>query len=303
MASTTKSTRRRPTTRKRRERGSISADEIVRGAFEVAEKISIEDMSMPILARHLDVGATSIYWYFHKKDDLLNAMADRAMRRYERETPFISQGDWDESLRTHLRTMRDTFRKNPVLCDLIILRTMPYAEHAAHVAFQKIETIITALVGAGFTPTDARDTYAALILHLRGTVLLERLQDASEPPGADPDVKIVNPNTMPYVADLIANGHMVGIADDWMFEYGIDCILNNAWRLLDAKKNPAAKKATTARAPAKAAKAAKSVRAGSTKAAKSASTTRASAKAAVTSSASKLPRSRAPRAAAQRNTA
>jgi AcrR family transcriptional regulator len=56
--------------RRRRERGSISVDEILNGAFAVAADVSIDNLSMPLLARNLDVGVTSIYWYFRKKDEL-----------------------------------------------------------------------------------------------------------------------------------------------------------------------------------------------------------------------------------------
>ena len=65
--------------RRRRERGSISVEQIVNGAFEIAAEGSIDNLSMPVLAKHLDVGITSIYWYFRKKDDLLDAMTDRAL--------------------------------------------------------------------------------------------------------------------------------------------------------------------------------------------------------------------------------
>jgi hypothetical protein len=47
--------------RRQRERGSISVDEIINGAFEVAAEVSIDNLSMPVLAGHLDVGVTSIY--------------------------------------------------------------------------------------------------------------------------------------------------------------------------------------------------------------------------------------------------
>ena len=55
--------------RRQRERGSISVDEILKGAFEVATDVPIDRLSMPLLARHLDVGVTSIYWYFRKKNE------------------------------------------------------------------------------------------------------------------------------------------------------------------------------------------------------------------------------------------
>src|SRR6202046_4673838 len=108
--------------RQRRERGSISVDEIINGAFEVAEEVSVDGLSMPLLAKHLDVGVTSIYWYFRKKDDLLNAMTDRALGQYDFATPFVEGQDWQDSLRDHARKMRQTFRDNPILCDLFLIR-------------------------------------------------------------------------------------------------------------------------------------------------------------------------------------
>ena len=67
--------------RQRRERGSINPDDIIKGAFELAEDVGIDNLSMPLLGKHLGVGVTSIYWYFRKKDDLLNAMTDRALKQ------------------------------------------------------------------------------------------------------------------------------------------------------------------------------------------------------------------------------
>jgi AcrR family transcriptional regulator len=109
--------------RQRRERGSINPDDIISGAFELAEQVSIDNLSMPLLGKHLGVGVTSIYWYFRKKDDLLNAMTDRALRKYVFATPYVEAKDWRETLRNHARSMRKTFMGNPILCDLILIRS------------------------------------------------------------------------------------------------------------------------------------------------------------------------------------
>ena len=84
--------------RQRRERGSINPDDIIKGAFELAEEVGIDNLSMPLLGKHLGVGVTSIYWYFRKKDDLLNAMTDRALRQYVFATPYVEAKDWRETL-------------------------------------------------------------------------------------------------------------------------------------------------------------------------------------------------------------
>lgn len=96
--------------RPRRERGSLNAADIIEGAFELAEQVSIDGLSMPLLGKHLDVGVTSIYWYFRKKDDLLNAMTDRALSRYVFATPFVEASDWRETLNKHAHMMRETRR-------------------------------------------------------------------------------------------------------------------------------------------------------------------------------------------------
>ena len=128
---------------------------------------------MPMLAKHLGVGVTSIYWYFRKKDDLLDAMADRALREYKYTDPSIDAENWRESLRKHAQTMRQTFRNDPVLCDLILIRGT-YSRGAARNALEKIESPVAALVQAGLSPQDAFDTYAAIAVHTRGSAVLAK---------------------------------------------------------------------------------------------------------------------------------
>jgi AcrR family transcriptional regulator len=222
--------------RQRRERGSISVDEILNGAFVVAEKVSIDNLSMPLLAKHLDVGVTSIYWYFRKKDDLLNAMTDRALGQYDFATPFIEGSNWRESLKNHAKKMRLTFRNNPILCDLILIRGT-YGRDATQAAFQKLEKAIATLVEAGLSPEDAFDTYSAIAVHTRGSAVLERLQDkmgGGVAPRRGYQARIIDPATMPLMAEVTQKGHRIGAANEMNFEYGLECILDHASRLIDA---------------------------------------------------------------------
>lgn len=219
--------------RRRRERGSISVDEILNGAFEVAKEVSIDNLSMPLLAKHLDVGVTSIYWYFRKKDDLLNAMTDRALGQYDFATPFVEGRDWRDSLQNHARKMRQTFRSNPILCDLILIRGT-FGREATQGAFQKLEKAVATLVGAGLSPEDAFDTYASISVHTRGSVILERLQDKAGGVKPRRGPSVIDPATMPLIAELTEKGHRIGVADDINFEYGLNCILDHACHLIVA---------------------------------------------------------------------
>jgi AcrR family transcriptional regulator len=194
--------------RRRRERGSISVDEIITGAFEVAADVSIDNLSMP-LAQHLGVGVTSIYWYFRKKDELLDATTDRALAQYEFTVPSIDASNWRESLCNPARTMRKQFLDDPVLCDLVLIRGH-YGMRALHGALHGIERPVAALVEAGLTPEQAVETYGAISVHTRGSVVLERRQNKT------------------------VAGRGIGFADDIDFDYILMSILDHAEYLIDS---------------------------------------------------------------------
>ncbi|WP_299564836.1 TetR/AcrR family transcriptional regulator [uncultured Mycolicibacterium sp.] len=222
--------------RQRRERGSINPDDIISGAFELAEQIGIDNLSMPLLGKHLGVGVTSIYWYFRKKDDLLNEMTNRALREYVFETPYVDPDNWKESLRTHARNMRRTFLSSPILTDLVLIRGALNAR-MRRVGVQHTEAAVAALVQAGLTPEDAFDTYSAVSVHVRGSVVLERLhaktrdlfEDAADEPSS------IDPQTAPLLAELTAKGRRMAAADEHNFEYGLACILDHAERLIEQR--------------------------------------------------------------------
>lgn len=245
--------------RQRRERGSINPDDIISGAFELAEQVSIDNLSMPLLGKHLGVGVTSIYWYFRKKDDLLNAMTDRALSKYVFATPYVEAKDWRETLRNHARLMRKTFMGNPILCDLILIRAA-LSPKAARVGAQEMEKAIANLVEAGLSPEDAFDTYSAISLHVRGSVVLHRLheknQSSEDGMRSIEEAVAVDPQTTPLIAQVSGKGHRIAAPDETNFEYGLECILDHASQLIEAGK-PASKatksapRKTAARARAK----------------------------------------------------
>lgn len=231
--------------RQRRERGSINPDDIIKGAFELAEQVGIDNLSMPLLGKHLGVGVTSIYWYFRKKDDLLNAMTDRALRQYVFATPYVEAKDWSETLRNHARTMRKTFMGNPILCDLILIRSA-LSPRVAKLGVQEVEKAIASLVEAGLSPDDAFDTYSAVSVHVRGSVVLHRLREknraANEGPSDLEETMSIDPDNTPLLALVTEKGHHIGAADDKNFEFGLECILDHAGRLIEGNKNKSAKK-------------------------------------------------------------
>ena len=236
--------------RQRRERGSINPDDIISGAFELAEQVSIDNLSMPLLGKHLGVGVTSIYWYFRKKDDLLNAMTDRALSKYVFATPYVQASDWRETLCNHARLMRKTFMGNPILCDLILIRAA-LSPKAARMGAHEMEKAVANLVEAGLSPEDAFDTYSAVSVHVRGSVVLQRLYEKNQSTDigqrAIEDAVAIDPENTPLLAQITRIGHRIGAPDETNFEYGLNCILEHAGRLIEEGKRSDGRKAGPAR--------------------------------------------------------
>jgi AcrR family transcriptional regulator len=234
------------TKRPRRERGSINPDDIIAGAFELAEQVSIDNLSMPLLGKHLGVGVTSIYWYFRKKDDLLNAMTDRALREYVFATPYVEAADWRETLANHARAMRKTFMSSPILCDLILIRSA-LSPRAVRAGELEVEKAIAGLVEAGLSTEDAFDTYSAVSVHVRGSVVLHRLYEKNVAANEDAhqleDAIIGTAESTPLLARVSAEGHRIGAADERNFEFGLECILDHASKLIEEGKKPSSTKA------------------------------------------------------------
>ena len=239
----------------RRPRGSITPDDVIAAAFELAEDISLASLNMPKLAKHLDVPVTSIYWHFRKKEQLLDAMLDHAIREYHFVTTFVDGETWDQALRTHFRQMREVFRQNPVLCDLVLLRVGELSPEATRTAIGRIEAVVETLVNAGFTPDDALEVYLAFSVHSRGSALMEHLSRKQGTGAAPMSTRVLNsdvigadflaqasPTAMrvatlamaatdatPRLHELANRGRTVA---DTNFEFTLDALIDKAKQLL-----------------------------------------------------------------------
>lgn len=158
---------------RRRARGTLSADAIVETAFTIAADSTVDELSIPLIAKSMGVGVTSIYWHIRNKSDLLDAMTDRALRRSGLPA-FVASDDWRESLMSHARGVRQTFLGDPVLTDLILVRGA-LSPMAQRLGAHETEKAIASMIAGGLDAQSATETYAAVSELVRGSVLLERL--------------------------------------------------------------------------------------------------------------------------------
>lgn len=105
--------------------------------------------------------------------------------------------------------MRKTFLGNPILADLILIRSA-LSPRAAKMGVQEVEKAISSLVEAGLSPEDAFDTYSAMSVHVRGSVVLQRLRDKNlsgeEAHGDIDDTMSIDPETAPLLAAVTQKG-------------------------------------------------------------------------------------------------
>ena len=208
---------------------------MITAAFEFAEQVGLAEMSMPRLAQHMGLPVTTIYWHFRTRDNLLSAMLERAVRQYHFANPFVGvDTPWDEALKTHFRKMRNVFRDNPLLCDLVLLRSGEMEPESSHEAIEKLESVVKTLVDAGFSAKNALEVYLALSVHSRGSAILEHLNATQHLPERLLRDRIrttgVSREITPLLYELTGRGHTVV---DVNFEFTLEALIDKAKALLE----------------------------------------------------------------------
>jgi AcrR family transcriptional regulator len=129
---------------------------------------------MPRLAAFLNVGVTSIYWYFKSKRELLDAMTDEALVSfYESMPPLRSQG-WEDMLREFFVSFYTLLAADPLKCDLIVRRIGSQDDEGAMRSWDRADQLLTALADAGFPPSLARHAFFTLSIYTQGFLLVQR---------------------------------------------------------------------------------------------------------------------------------
>lgn len=221
------------------QRGSLTADDVVEGACELAQKVCLDDLSMTSLAEHLGVGTPSLYGHFRTKAELVPAMARHAVRTAALPTLHVAPGQWRHSLHRYAHRMRDALTRNPLVIDLVLIRKLTGSQDQL-VGTAPHHQAVAALVEAGLSPADAARTLAVLTLHIHGSVVLELMHDWAEygPVDALPPDEATNNNSpalLGRTSELAIAGRRVGVPDDDTFEFSLASILDGAQRLIEQR--------------------------------------------------------------------
>jgi AcrR family transcriptional regulator len=143
--------------RGKRRRGSLTREEVVDAALALVDEQGTDALTMPALAARLDCGVMTIYGYVASKEDLLGALAQRALAHFQLPQPLPE--DVGEILIGWGHALRQALMEHPSLPLIFLNQTV-----IGPGIFYGLEAMLRGLDAAGYPPAVAvRAVYAVVI--------------------------------------------------------------------------------------------------------------------------------------------
>ncbi len=222
--------RRRDPNRPKRQ--TLTRDQVLRAARELADERGIEALSMRELGRHLGVDAMSLYNHVDNKDDLLNGIVDLVVG--EIDLPADSD-HWATAMHERARSAQQVFSRHPWAAALIDSRTSSGPQRLRY-----LDWVIGTLRQAGFSIEVALHAYSALDSYVYGFARQQSHTSgdaAGSPAGAEELLAGIPTDQFPHLTDVIAHYINHGAIDPRAdFEFGLTLILDSLQRLLDQQQ-------------------------------------------------------------------
>jgi AcrR family transcriptional regulator len=161
-------------------RGTLSDEQILEAAGELAASRGIDAFTMPDVAKRLGVKVTNVYWYFRTRDDLVGALADRATREFYEGLDYDGELEGDDRVLEHFFLYWRRLRANRLWREVFIhsvRRTISTSAEVQGRANRVWSLGVARIVDAGLSPPDALRAYTILSAYTRGYVLVQQFQD------------------------------------------------------------------------------------------------------------------------------
>jgi len=127
------------------ERARLSKETVVDRAFELADRDGLEALTIRKLTQSLGVTPMALYWHFHGKDDLLDALAERVWG--EIDISVDPAAPWPRQFRGILESLISALRAHPAAPDLLM-----HDHKRTEAALRATEAALDVIRGAGFSP-------------------------------------------------------------------------------------------------------------------------------------------------------
>ena len=220
--------------RARRARGSLSREAVVEAALAIVDAEGVGSLSMPRLARRLDAGVMTLYGYVRDKQELLDAVAMRAIA--DVRVAHLDVGDRQEILLNWGRGVRAVLLAHPGVAEVLARRAV-----VGSGILRGVEALLGPLRREGFDAEAAVRAIYAVLIYTLGFVMWEtpRVREQPEsayaaqwregfahfPEGALPNVAAA----LPYLGTL---------ASDVQFEVGLQALASGLSRIDAGRTHP-----------------------------------------------------------------
>ena len=206
------------TVRTRNPRMSLDRDRVARVALEMADRDGLDALTMRALAERLGVGTMTLYGYFPNKEELLDALVDRAVAGRE---PPAASGEWAEQLRAVVHWAREGVLEHPSIVELRVRRPVLRPD-----ALRFSELIAGILLGAGFKAADAASAFRLLFTYTIGFAALSPAASTeADREEARAVLDALPPAQFPALSEIRDEASAAMGGED-VFGYGLDRIID-----------------------------------------------------------------------------
>ena len=139
---------------------ALSRTLIVETGLRILDEDGMDALTMRRVGQELDTGAASLYVYVKNRDDLLDAMLDRALG--DVDFPPLDEGTWQERLTTIIERTIDAMGRHDQLA-LVALGAIPTSPNALRI----LDNLIAALMNTGLDKETI--SFAVDLLYLHAT--------------------------------------------------------------------------------------------------------------------------------------
>jgi AcrR family transcriptional regulator len=202
----------------RRAWGSLTREQIVRGALAIARRDGVDALTIRNLAAEVGASRMALYRHVPDKEALLDLAAGAIA---EADLPGIvgGDGDWETQLRRLARTLRERLHEYPGLAELLLRRA-----NASPAGLALADYGVSSLRRAGLGPDEAARGYIAFFDVVLSRVHREVTAGEEGPEQRlHPQVEAADPDSLPQLADLLS--HLEALGPDDIFETELDLMI------------------------------------------------------------------------------
>jgi AcrR family transcriptional regulator len=215
------------TGRTRRPRGSLTPEVILDAAEAVAEQ-GFDALTMRAVAARLDAVPMALYNHFATKDQLVDALLDRVLGRFEPEPPT---DDWTEDLRRFARAHRRLLVRHPWAVAPLFNQPNPGMS-----SVRIGELALSVLRLGGFSDTQAVAAFSGIIALNYGWSSFTSARDLNpEGPSRHVGAMLAALPRTEYPLTIDVASEMGAYGSDHHYDFVLDQLLNGLRATADAE--------------------------------------------------------------------